>query len=207
MGTPNEPIPLEVELPTTVETSSAPAEGADISDQLRSAMASAPPTGFGGIGTAEMAAFACDVEHWWDPGIRTAPRAGPVGTQQAAWRVHGGRGTKTVRWAAAAFDGKPRAPHPSALVPNEVLMDCKVEKPVPGHLANGMAVVVLRGTYVYELLKAPGENDDLSAAANIMTNGVAALQRFRLSEFDKAVLSPGLSSGFNPPAGDLGALI
>jgi hypothetical protein len=95
------------------------------------------------------------MEYDLDYGLRSSPKAGPPGTQQAYWRAHGGRGRKTISVVATSLGVNPVLPSPNTSSDNDVLMRCKLVCFTPGNTPDGTQIKGALLILTYEMQKMP----------------------------------------------------
>ena len=132
-----------------------------------------------------------------DSGIRQAPLCGVIGTQNRFVRVHGGKCTKIIKWAAIGWGGKPPLPSSDTQSANEVLIRRIRSMPVPGKAADGADIVIYAGEYHYGLQTPISDTDTLTGAcAPYQSNPNLNVYQLTPSDFSTLFTGPSI-----PPVG------
>lgn len=96
--------------------------------------------------------FTQQVDYTVDEGLLQVPVAGPAGTPCEIVRLHGGKGQRTLSFAAQRTGALPELPTPVPQSANEVLAGLNIKPAVPSLMADGNAVTRVEGQYVHFLL-------------------------------------------------------
>ncbi len=131
------------------------------------------------------------VAYGGDIGLRQAPICGPFQTTSRFNRVHGGKGTKFIKWLAIGWGAAPPCPSMNTQQQNEVLTHWTVGLPIPGKSIDGTDVVMFYGEYHYGLQVMPGPNDVLTGgSAPYQSNQSVTVYQLSLAAFNQIFTGP-----------------